>query len=189
VACRFVPERRLAALARLSGLPQHEVHARIWESGLEDACERGELTAQEATARVSRALEQPLALDALAAAWALAFEPDPAVLEIADAIRVRVAAGLLTNNGPLLFHALPKALPEVAQRFDPLLFSCRLRAVKPTAALFAAVLREVGHPAGEVLLIDDSPANIDGARAAGLAGILYREPEALRRDLSEKVIE
>jgi len=186
VVCRFVPERRLAALERLTGLSFTEIHTRVWESGLEEACERGDFPAEEAAARIAAALARPLTLEQLGATWALAFEPDPDVLEIARTQRARGPIGLLTNNGPLLLHALPTALPEIARGFDPLLFSCRLRALKPTPALFRAVLREVRRDPGEVLLIDDSVVNVEGARAAGLRALLYTTPAALRRELSDR---
>jgi HAD superfamily hydrolase (TIGR01509 family) len=186
VVCRFVPQRRLAALERLTGLSSTEIHRRVWASGLEEACERGDFPADEAAVRIAAALGRPLTLDELATTWALAFEPDLDVLEIARTRRPRDPIGLLTNNGPLLLHALPTALPEIARGFDPLLFSCRLRALKPTPALFTAVLREVRRDPGEVLLIDDSVVNVEGARAAGLRALLYTNPAALRRELSAR---
>lgn len=185
MVCRFRPERRLATLAQLTGLSPHEIHGRVWDSGLEAECERGDLSAGEAAARIAAALEQPLTLEQLAAAWALAFEPDREVLAIARERRARGPVGLLTNNGPLLLHALPIALPEIARGFDPLLFSCRLRALKPTAAMFAAVVRETGRDPDQLLLIDDTAENIEGARAAGLRAVLYTRPATLRRELAK----
>lgn len=182
-----MPERRLAALERLTGLSSAEIQTRVWESGLEEACERGDFLIDEAVDRIAAALGQPLTLDQLGATWALAFEPDAGVLEIARARRTRGPIGLLTNNGPLLLHALPTALPEIARGFDPLLFSCRLRALKPTPALFTAVLRELRRDPGEVLLIDDSVVNVEGARAAGLRALRYTNPATLRRELSDQV--
>lgn len=187
MVCRFVPERRLAALERLTGLSSAEIQTRVWGSGLEEACERGDVPAEEAAARIAAALGRPLTLDELATTWALAFEPDLDVLEIAHTRRTRGPIGLLTNNGPLLLHALPTALPEIARGFDPLLFSCRLRALKPTPALFATVLHELRLDPGELLLIDDSVVNVEGARAAGLRALLYTNPAALRRELSDQV--
>ncbi len=159
----------------------------MWESGLEEAGERGDFSTEEAAARIAAALGRPLTLAQLAAAWARAFEPDREVLEIARTRRARGAMGLLTNNGPLLLHALPTALPEIAQGFDPLLFSCRLRALKPTPALFAAVVRETGHEPEQILLIDDTPSTVEGARVAGLQAVLYTDPRTLRRELAELI--
>ena len=187
MVCRFLPERRLAALERLTGLPSTEIHARVWTSGLEEACERGDFSAEEAATRIAAALDRSLTLDQLATTWALAFEPDPDVLEIVHARRPGHPVGLLTNNGPLLLHALPMALPALADLFDPLLFSCRLRALKPTPMLFAAVLREVRRAPAEVILIDDSVTNIEAARAAGLRALLYTDPATLRRELFDLV--
>ncbi len=183
--CRFLPERRAAALERLTGLSSAEIHTRVWKSGLEEACERGDFSLEDAAARIAAALGRSLTLAQLAATWALAFKPDPDVLEIARARRPRHPIGLLTNNGPLLLHALPTALPALADVFDPLLFSCRLRALKPTPALFTAVLREVRRDPAELLLIDDSMVNVEGARAAGLRALLYTDPATLRRELSD----
>src|SRR5262249_60248661 len=100
----------------------------------------------------------------------------PRWLGPADAPRPPTPLGLLTNTGPLLLRALPAALPEIARRFASLLFSCRLRALKPTPALFAAVLRELGRPAAELLLIADSAANLQAARAASPQPLLHQEP-------------
>lgn len=99
-------------------------------------------------------------------------------------MRARLPTGLLTNNGPILLDVLSEALPEVARRFDPLLFSCQLRAVKPSPEIFRAALEVTGRRAPEVLLIDDAPANVAAARAAGLVACHYRDPGDLRRELA-----
>ena len=183
VVCRFRPERRLAALAQLSGLSELEVHRRIWESGLDAALDRGEHDLAGAHAAVTAALGARLDLATLASAWALAFEPDAAVLAVVDAVRLRARAGLLTDNGPLLRHAMPDHLHEVARRFDWLLFSCELGAVKPAPLLFERVLARTGCPPRATLLIDDSLNNVEGARASGMRARLYRGLETLVPEL------
>jgi len=183
VVCRFRPERRLRALGEASGLPESEVHARIWESGLDAGMDRGEYQLGAAHRAVVHALALRLDLDAVAAFWALAFEPDPAILRLVDRIRPRWRTGLLTDNGPLLRAALPTRLPEVVRRFDWLLFSCEVGAVKPSLALFERVVTRTGCPADGLLLVDDCRRNVEGARVAGLAAILYTGPGALARAL------
>jgi putative hydrolase of the HAD superfamily len=144
VVCHCRPECRLAALARYTGLAEAEIHTRIWEAGLEARCERGDLTLERARADIAAALGRDIPGAALGALWALAFEPDPHVLAIADALRARLPTGLLTNNGPVLLDILPASLPEVARGFDPVLFSCRLRALKPSPEIFRAGLARPG---------------------------------------------
>lgn len=52
--------------------------------------------------------------------------------------------------------------------FDASFYSCELGAAKPDAAYFSTVLDRLGAPAGEVLFVDDSVANVEGARGVGL---------------------
>jgi putative hydrolase of the HAD superfamily len=184
VVCRFRPERRLAALAAASGLEPDEVQARVWGSGLDERLDAGGLSAAEAHRAVSDALGAPLDPGALSAAWVLAFEPDAAVLAVVDHVRRHVPTGLLTDNGPTLLEALPHYLPEVAARFDWLLFSCALGARKPAPEVFERAAARVGAAPGEVLLVDDAPANVAGARAAGLGALLYAGPAGLSEALA-----
>ena len=72
--------------------------------------------------------------------------------------------------------------------FDVSCYSCDLGAVKPEAAYFARALRLVGAPAGDAVLVDDNLANVEGARAAGLAAVhwdLTQGMTALRFSLAE----
>ncbi len=120
----------------------------------------------------------------VAAAWCLAFEAVPEVLAVARGLRSRVPVGLLSNNPPLLREALPRYLPEVATAFSPILFSCELGALKPEAALFERVADHVGVASNQLVLIDDSPANIAGARRAGWHAIHFKSVRDLEHNLS-----
>lgn len=53
--------------------------------------------------------------------------------------------------------------------FDVSCYSCDLGAVKPERTYFERALDRIGAPADHVLFIDDNVANVEGARAAGLA--------------------
>jgi putative hydrolase of the HAD superfamily len=45
--------------------------------------------------------------------------------------------------------------------------------MKPDRGFFEACVRAVGVPAGSCVFIDDVDANVQGAREAGLLGIVY----------------
>lgn len=53
--------------------------------------------------------------------------------------------------------------------FDQQCYSCELGAAKPDPEFFARALALIGAPAHQVLFIDDTAANVEGARSAGLA--------------------
>jgi putative hydrolase of the HAD superfamily len=156
----------LAALAAASGLPESEVHARIWESGLDADCDAGRYTSAGAHQQIAAALGIPMTYDTLTSLWTLAFEPRADVLALVDRARAHARTGLLTDNGPILLEAMPSRFPEMTHRFDWLFFSCAMEAAKPSAELFARVIERIGVPPARVLLVDDSPRNVDGARAA-----------------------
>lgn len=53
-------------------------------------------------------------------------------------------------------------------RFDVSAYSWQVGVAKPDPEFFRRVVSQIGVPAGEVLFVDDSEANVEGARAAGL---------------------
>lgn len=56
-----------------------------------------------------------------------------------------------------------------AGRLDAMYFSCDVGAAKPEPAYFAHIAASEGLPVEQLLLVDDSAANVGGARDAGLA--------------------
>lgn len=63
--------------------------------------------------------------------------------------------------------------------FDSCFYSCDLGLAKPDPAFFTRVAQHVGGAPGELLLVDDSPTNVAGARAAGLSAEFWHHDEGL----------
>ena len=57
--------------------------------------------------------------------------------------------------------------------------------LKPERAIYDHHAQTFGLEAGATLFIDDSPANVDGARAAGWHAVQFVDPARLRADLAE----
>jgi putative hydrolase of the HAD superfamily len=68
--------------------------------------------------------------------------------------------------------------------FDEILTRDRLLNAKPDPAVFKEAAQLLGAPTGACLMIDDSPANIAGAQAAGMAAVHYQSIVDLKRYLS-----
>lgn len=185
VVCRFVPQRRLAALSAVSPRSAEEINQALWGSDFSDLSDAGALAAAEMCERICSALEVELPRAELARLWALAFEPNGAVLDMATAVRKKVPTGMLSNNPPLLLEGLAAHLPQVERAFEPIVFSCQHRARKPERKLYEAVVQDLGLAPGALLLIDDSQRNAEGARAAGWQAMHFQDPEGLRRDLGD----
>lgn len=186
VVFRFLPERRMDALVVRCGLTPEEIRARVWDSGFERGCERGERTLVETRAGLRLRLDLEASDAELRELWGLAFAPDVEVLAVVDDLRAELCCGLLTNNGPLTRSALEAGHPSVLARFSPALFSCELGASKPDAAAFGAALERLKTPAEDVLFVDDAEENVEAARAAGLRALLFSSAEGLRNDLGRE---
>lgn len=73
----------------------------------------------------------------------------------------------------------------LARRFDGGFFSCEIGLRKSDAAYFAEVARRSGYAPESLLLIDDTPACVDTARAAGWQALRFASAAQLRAELSK----
>ena len=55
--------------------------------------------------------------------------------------------------------------------------------IKPDARLYRILLDRYGLKAEECVFTDDNPANIAGAEAVGIKGILFKNEKQLRAEL------
>ena len=78
----------------------------------------------------------------------------------------------LLSNAPVEVAAAIDRLPALAA-FEPRLFSCDLRRVKPEPAAFSLTVERLGASPGSVVFVDDRAANVEAASAAGLRAVRY----------------
>lgn len=117
VLCRFEPDRRAAELAAAIGVTEDEIHALVFASGFDQECDLG-IHSETAILERFRRLGFPGDRDELRRAWAKAFIPDRAVIDLAIALRSEgVVVATLSDNGPVLLAAIesvvtPSAIDE-----------------------------------------------------------------------------
>lgn len=76
------------------------------------------------------------------------------------------------------------ALASLLALFDGLVFSGPLHLVKPDAAIFRHLLETYHLRAEDCVFIDDSPLNVQGARAVGIDAVLFNgDAQSLRATL------
>ena len=87
---------------------------------------------------------------------------------------------MLSNNNPICLPYSARMFSEAGIPLDKIFrksfFSFEMKAMKPSEAFYKAVIREIGLPSEEMLFIDDSQKNVDGAIAAGLPSIPSNKP-------------
>jgi 2-haloacid dehalogenase len=111
-----------------------------------------------------------------------AIEESVAVLdELQRAGTTRLLA--LTNWSSETFpHA--RATFGFLDRFEGIVVSGDEGVAKPDPTLFATLIDRYALVPDETVFIDDSPVNVEAARALGLVGLRFTDPEQLRADLS-----
>ena len=87
---------------------------------------------------------------------------------------VRAAA----SNYPVWIEQL--AAGPLAGRVEFVIASCHVGVRKPDPGFYEAVLAQLQLPAGQVLFVDDRPANVAGAEAVGLGAHRFTDVDALR---------
>jgi 2-haloacid dehalogenase len=89
----------------------------------------------------------------------------------------------ITNFSGAKFREAQKRYPFLAS-FDGAIVSGDERLLKPDPAIYHLLIERYGLSAEECLFIDDSVANVEGARAVGMQAIHYREPMDLGAELA-----
>jgi FMN phosphatase YigB (HAD superfamily) len=162
--------KRLPLLAELGGVSQYRLASTWWAGGHERAAEIGEYaTTEEYLQAFAEVTGAHLTLEQWQQARKAAMTPIPEVIAA-----LHEAAGLgtvsLLSNNPIPFKdSLPVLTPEiidVLQGND--LISAVLGARKPERRIYTRALGRFGVDASDAILFDDSRANVEGAREAGM---------------------
>jgi putative hydrolase of the HAD superfamily len=103
-----------------------------------------------------------------AAVWN-AIEVAPESLELVHRLRAAGYGVHLGTNQERHRATYMRTVLGYDDLFDVSCYSCELGAVKPEAAFFERALDLIGAAPADVLFVDDSLPNVEGARAAGLA--------------------
>ena len=148
------------------------------QKGIYGDMEAGLVTADEFRAEVlrgSRPGAVPADVDRCMAA--LLTGMDPKKVELLERLAEKYAIYGLTNNNEISVERMHKIYEENGldwQRvFRKEFISCRMKLMKPSREIFDVAAAEIGFPPEEILFVDDSQKNVDGALAAGWQAALY----------------
>jgi HAD superfamily hydrolase (TIGR01509 family) len=95
--------------------------------------------------------------------------------ELADwfaGLRPRYRTGILSNSF-VGAREREQKLYGFEDMCDVLMYSHEVGWAKPDARIYHAVCQQLGVAPAEAVLLDDLPANVDGARAVGMRAVTY----------------
>lgn len=187
VVAHFDYGRAAARLGAHAGLSGEDVLARLPGFGFPDLLkqyESGKTPAEQFGRAVGAGLGIEIGHDEFAAAWADIFDLNPSVADLIAELKAKGYRLILGSNTNDLHAAhFRHQFDATLAHFDHLILSYEVGHNKPAAEFYRACVAAAGLPADRCVFIDDLPENVEGARACGLRGILYRETPALRAEL------
>jgi putative hydrolase of the HAD superfamily len=186
VLCEPADPAAVATMAGEVGLPPARFAALYWQ--LREAYDRGMLDGPRYWERFAAEAGVAMPADLIARLIARDIDMwtrlDDRMLGWVDTqIDAGLKVGLLSNMVPEIGRHL-REHRNLFGRFAHVTYSCELGSVKPEPAIYRHVLAGLGVAPDRALLIDDRPANIDGARAVGMHGVVFRGYEAFLSDLA-----
>ena len=89
----------------------------------------------------------------------------------------------ITNFSSEKFVEAQNRFPFLKTSFRDIVVSAEERLLKPDLRIYQVLLDRNQLVAGDCVFIDDSPKNVDAARAAGMHAVHFESPDMLREEL------
>lgn len=112
--------------------------------------------------------------------------PNEEAFELAKKLSKNYTLGIISNVGSPLEHYFPSGYLDV---FSEQTLSFKVGRVKPSKDIFEIHLDRTGTLPSEAVFIDDREVNCDGAKAAGLNTIWFKDTSKLIDSLKELGVE
>jgi len=186
VLVRLDLARAIEGLSKGTSLTPEELWPAIEKDPRWRDWQEGRISPHDWHLHISKRLGSPLKFGEFCEAWNRTLDPVPLHSdEFFQTLSKKLKLALLSNTDPLHVAQLEstysffKFFPASAR-----IYSCAVRASKPSPVIFQAALKAVKAPAAQTVFIDDILENVQAARSLGLGGIQYRDPVQLRAALN-----
>ena len=146
--------------------------------------DRGSVEPNQLVQRISRrtglaAAEVQAVVDAVPAS----LTPIPATVALLQRLRQQGRAMFYLSNMPAPYADHLEREHAFVRAFSDGVFSARVRLIKPEPAIFELSARRFGVAPGELVFLDDHPANVAAAQAAGWQALLFSDAAQAEVDL------
>lgn len=116
--------------------------------------------------------------------WSDIFAPIEPMIALARRLKGQVTRLILSNTNALHMDYVLRQFP-IVREFEGLVLSHEVGLLKPDPRIYELTLQRFGLRAERAVFIDDIPTNVEGARAVGLHGIHYQNPDQVRLELTK----
>jgi len=189
----FSHERACRQMAAVASTPEQPLSATdvrrvVFESGLEDLYESGQITTAEFYVQFCRQTGTRPEMDRLVRAASDIFEPNHSLLAIVSRLRkAGQRLGLLSNTNEGHWDFVADGRYELLPgAFDVLALSYRLGTMKPRREIFEQAAELAGVPPRDIFYTDDRPEHIAAAREVGYDAVQFADTPSLVAELRQR---
>jgi putative hydrolase of the HAD superfamily len=175
-----IAANRLCARTKRS---RQELDHYIMTTPFVDQLCRGELTKQRFFEIVACDLGFDGSYQEFAVLWSDIFSPNEPMIALARQLKGLVTRVILSNTNAIHMDYVFGKFP-IVREVEGLVLSHEVGLLKPDPRIYELALQRFGLRAGRTAFIDDIATNVEGARAAGLHGIHYQNPDQVRLELT-----
>jgi putative hydrolase of the HAD superfamily len=145
------------------------------------ALERGEMTEPAFLERLADGLEPLLghrpALHRFREIYFAALDPNQPMIELMHELKAAGKRMAMLTNNVREWEPLWRSMLPVDEIFETVVDSGFVGARKPEARIYELTLERIALPAGACLFVDDLLPNCEGAEAAGMRAVHFRDNE------------
>lgn len=183
-------DRVLQRWAELAGVGFSQVKSRFDHGEAYQRHERGEIDAAAYFQSLRTALGIRLSDEDFADGWARVFGPEiEETVALLPRLAERVPLHLFSNTNVTHQRYWSVRYAQALQPIERRFVSCEMGMRKPERASFEHVARALGVPPGRILFLDDTEANIEGAKAAGVPTVWVRSPADVAEAVAPWLVE
>lgn len=177
----FFSHRRAAEqLAAYGTASAASIQAYLFGGTLEDDFEAGRIRPDVFIGMVRETFHLRCTDEQFTQAFVDMFWENPEVCSLLPRLRPRYRLVLLSNTNDLHSRFFLAKFREQLAPFETIVLSQEVGIRKPDPGIYEYCRQKAGSPPAEdCLFIDDLPANIEGVRACGWQGLVYRPGENL----------
>lgn len=160
------------------------IYNKILISDLKKDFDKGIITPRTFYGEVAKILElQELTFDNFVDIWVNIFQKNQHVWQLIKEFKDKgMDLYLLSNTDRLHFEYLENQY-NVSRLFNSCVLSFEVGKHKPEPEIFRELSQEADSPPENLVFIDDTRRNVEGARKSGLNGILFDSYNQLKEDL------
>jgi HAD superfamily hydrolase (TIGR01509 family) len=177
--------RAIEGLSQGISMSPAELRSAIEKDPRRHDWQEGRISPHDWHLHVTKRLGSPLNFTEFRDAWNRSLDPVPQQTEdLFQTLSKKHKLALLSNTDPIHVAYLESTFSFF--KFFPAatrIYSCSVRASKPSPVIFQAALKAVNTPATQAVFIDDILEFVEAARSLGLHAIQYQNPAQLRSDL------